>query len=172
MENLISMMLGFALLFLLIIIVVYLIESILLNKLNKIMYGKGTLMAWLPIFNIYLLGKLTINKTFGWILVACVFLTSEYTTTINGVEKSYSILPGNISSVVSSIYLITVFVLFIYAIVKYNKLKKQIKNQVLGKVKEDCEESVYDNKSNDFCPKCGFKLARNAKFCMRCGKHF
>lgn len=87
-------------------------------------------MAWIPIFDIYLLGKLTINKLVGWALVICAFLTSTYTTTINGVESSGGILPEGIRNVVSIIYGFVVLGLFIYAIVKYNKLKKEKVNGV------------------------------------------
>lgn len=124
MESLLGAMAGFLIVILLVVLGVYIACSIFLNKFNKLVYGKGTPMCWIPIANIYLLGKLTVNKIVGWILVICVFLTAEYTTTINGVETVHNILPEGISSVVSTIYGIAVLVLFIYAIVKYNKLKK------------------------------------------------
>ncbi|MDD6271988.1 MAG: hypothetical protein PUA90_00505 [bacterium] len=82
-------------------------------------------MAWIPIFDVYLLGKLTINKFVGWILVICIFLTGTYTTTINGVETIHTILPESISCTISTIYNIAFLGLFIYAIVKYNRLKKE-----------------------------------------------
>ncbi len=106
----------------------YIAEAIILNSLNKKMYGKGTALAWIPICNIYLLGKLTINKIVGWVLVALSFLTAEFTMTINGLERTYSILPDGISSFVKSIYNIGVFGLFIYAIVKNVQLKKSLNN--------------------------------------------
>lgn len=114
-----------ATLLLIVIIVFYVVQAIFLNKFNKLVYGKGTPMAWIPIANVYLLGKLTVNKIVGWILIACVFLTGTYTTTINGVETVHTILPENISELVSSVYNIIVFALLIYAIFKYDKLKKQ-----------------------------------------------
>lgn len=106
-------------------IVIYIFIAILLNKLNKLIYGKGTPMAWIPLANIYLLGKLTVNKLVGWLLIICFFLTGTVTTTVNGVEKTTSILPEKISNLVSSILGIIIILLFIYAIVKYIKLKKK-----------------------------------------------
>ena len=85
-------------------------------------------MCWIPFANIYLLGKLTISKIVGWILIVCVILSGNYTVTINGIEKQFTILPASISSIVSTLYGIAVFALFIYAIVKYNKLKKESNN--------------------------------------------
>lgn len=124
MESLLGAMAGFLIVILLVVLAIYIASAIFLNKFNKLVYGKGTPMCWIPIANIYLLGKLTVNKVVGWILVACVLLTGEYTTTINGVETVHNILPESISSVVSTLYGIAVLGLFIYAIVKYNKIKK------------------------------------------------
>ena len=106
----------------------YIALAIVLNSLNKKMYGKGTALAWIPICNTYLLGKLTINKIMGWILIALMFLTVEFTTTINGLERTYTILPDGINSFVKGIYNIGVFGLFIYAIVKNVQLKKNLNN--------------------------------------------
>lgn len=104
-------------------IILWIINGIILNRLHKEMYGKTTALAWVPFCNIYLLGKLTVNKTVGWVLVISNVLTANYTTTINGVQKTYSILPSSISSLLSSIVSTITFCLTIYAIVKYKRLK-------------------------------------------------
>lgn len=117
---------GVTIALLVLIIAFYVAIALFLNKFNKLVYGKGTPMCWIPICNTYLLGKLAVNKLVGWILVICIFLTGKYTITTNGVENVYTILPENISSTVSNIYNIVVFVLFIYAIFKYNKLKNSV----------------------------------------------
>ncbi len=111
---------------------VYIVEGIFLSKLNKLMYGKGTPLAWIPICNTYLLGKLTINKIVGWILVGCVALTANYTITINGVETTKSLLPASIVSIISPIYSLATFGLLIYAIIKYFDLKKKTNTQDFG----------------------------------------
>ena len=67
----------FLLIGLAIVIAIYIATAIFLNKFNKLVYGKGTAKAWIPIANIYLLGKLTVNKFVGWILVACIFFNSK-----------------------------------------------------------------------------------------------
>lgn len=64
----------------------------------------------------------------GWVLVACVLLTGKSTTTINGVETEHTLLPEGISSIVSIIYGLSVFVLFVYGIIKYKKLKNEKNN--------------------------------------------
>lgn len=131
MEQLFGTLAMFGIFILIIVLGIYIAISIFLNKFNKLVYGKGTAMAWIPIFNIYLLGKLAINKIVGWILVVCIFLTGTYTTTFNGVETTHTILPENISSVVSTLYNLAILGLLIYAIVKYNRLKKMdVKNNI------------------------------------------
>ena len=128
MENLLGALAVFGLFIIVIIIAIYVAQAIFLNKFNRLVNGKGTAMAWIPIANLYLLGKLTFNKIVGWGLVICSFLTSSYTTTINGVETTHSILPESISSLVSTLYNFAVLGLFIYAIIKYNKIKKSSVN--------------------------------------------
>lgn len=103
MELSMEKMMQFFIIILIVGLIIYIITSIFLNKLNKLMYGKGTPMAWIPIFNIYLLGKLTVNKLVGWILIVCIFITGSYSTTVNGVETTHDILPKGINSVVSTI---------------------------------------------------------------------
>ena len=137
MESLLLALFSVAIFFLIIGLAFYIAIAIFLNKFNKLVYGKGTAMAWIPVFNVYLLGKLTVNKLVGWILVICSFLTGTYTTTVNGVETTHTILPKGISSVVSTIYGLAVLGLFIYAIIKYNKLKKE------GKVSEQITSQQY-----------------------------
>ena len=61
--------------FLLFVIVpiIHILLGIFLNKFNKLVYGEGSILAWFPIFNLYLLGKLTVNKYVGWILGIFIF---------------------------------------------------------------------------------------------------
>ena len=78
MENFLAAFAAFGIFIFLIIIGIYVAQAIFLNKFNKLVHGKGTALAWIPICNIYLLGKLTINKIVGWVLVACILITGTY----------------------------------------------------------------------------------------------
>lgn len=115
-----------------IILATYVVLGIVLNKLNRRIYGYGTPMAWIPFLNFYLLGKLTINKYVGWGIIICLFLTGSYSTEVNGVTKTYAILPEGVREGVLFLTNVFIFVLFIYAIFKYYKLEKQavINNQM------------------------------------------
>ncbi|MEG2550594.1 MAG: hypothetical protein RSA06_07120 [Erysipelotrichaceae bacterium] len=148
MENLSSLLgelAGFLIVILLVALAIYIVSAIFLNKFNKLVYGKGTAMAWIPILDIYLLGKLTVNKWVGWVLVICVFLKDTYTTTVNGVESTRGILPEGIRNVVSTIYGLAVLGLFIYAIIKYNKLKKE---KAIGTSQQNVNQQPIQNMNN------------------------
>ena len=96
----------------------YVIYATTLNKLNRALYKKDTPMAWIPIINIYLLGKLTIHKLFGFVLVIGLVLGSNVTITTDNTSKIYSILPENIQGIYYIIYSGVLVVLFVFACIK------------------------------------------------------
>ena len=123
-------MMGILILIAILLIAIYVVLGIFLNKYNKLVNGKGTAMAWIPIANLYLLGKLTVNKVVGWVLVILTLITGTSTTTINGVETEHSLLPAGVSRIITIIVNIAVVGLFIYGVIKYNKLKKEKENNL------------------------------------------
>ncbi len=138
----------------LICIITHIALAIFLNKLNKLTTGKGTALAWIPVCNIYLLGKLTFNKIVGWILVGVVFLTTTFSITINGVRTVHTILPEGLRSIVQTFYNIAIVGLLIYAIIKYIKLKKnnstQLSNpQILQQTNLPNEQKSESTSSNN-----------------------
>lgn len=113
---------------LILVLIIYIIQAIFLSKFNKLVNGWSTAMGWVPIANIYLLGKLTFNKIVGWILVVLIFSTATFTITINGVENQYRLLPNDVNTVVSTLLALVILGLFIYAIIKYISIKKKNKS--------------------------------------------
>ena len=111
-----------------IVLVIYILESLLISGLHKLMYGKGTILAWLPFTNVYLLGKLTVNTTVGWLLVVGTILTANFSYNIGEVSNTYSLLPAELIGPLSTIQSIAVLGLLIYALIKYFKLKDEKKN--------------------------------------------
>ena len=130
-------MLGLILLLLGSLITIYIVCSKFLSNFNKLKYGKGTILAWLPFTSIYLMGKLAFNELAGWGLLVICILSSSYTVTVNGVETVQTIAPASIQGPLSKIYPLLNFRVFVYCIVKYNKLKKSgvppMKNTFLEK---------------------------------------
>ena len=117
-------MLGIMLLLLGSLITIYIVCSKFLSNFNKLKYGKGTILAWLPFTSIYLMGKLAFNELAGWGLLVICILSSSYTVTVNGVETVQTIAPASIQGPLSKIYPLLNFGVFVYCIFKYNKLKK------------------------------------------------
>ena len=87
-----------------------------------------------------------------------------------------SMLLNNVILIIFLSVLIVITIIIVCCIIKFignRKLKKVIKDKVKNKLETiENDENNEDEESISFCPACGFKLARNAKFCMRCGKHF
>lgn len=132
---------------LVIVIVIYIAIGIFLNKLNKLKYGKGTPMAFIPFANTYLLGKLTISKPVGLILVFLQILTgTSVNTDLNGEGNMQTLLPADISSKINSVVSLVTLGLLIYAIFLYFKLKKEKKNETY--IKEQ-EKRPLEDKNKD-----------------------
>ena len=128
MDGVLQFFMAYTIVFLIIAIAIYVAVGIFLNKLNKLIYGKGTPMAFIPLVNTYLLGKLTVGKPVGLILVFATLITGTFTTNVDGVENSYTLFSVDVSSKISTIVNIVIFGLFIYAIFLYFKLKKEKNN--------------------------------------------
>ena len=117
-------MLGIILLLLGSLIAIYIACSKFLSNFNKLKYGKGTILAWLPFTSIYLMGKLAFNELAGWSLLVICILSSSYTVTVNGVETVQTIAPASIQGPLSKIFPLLNFGVLVCCILKYNKLKK------------------------------------------------
>ncbi len=154
-----------------IVIAIYVIQGLILNGLNKKIYGTGAWQAWVPVANIYLLGKLTINKIGGIVLLIIWFFSG-------GDE--------GIGKLLGQIYDVAIFVLFIYAIVKYSQLKNGKADPNAERIRIDGKNAVIespvvitDNTNHEsvpaspgtkYCPSCGSLQEEAAKFCTNCGQ--
>ena len=123
---------AFLIAILILIIIMYVFMGVFLGKLNKLIYGKGTPMAWIPLLNTYLMGKLVVNKVFGMILVITPFIISfipgadisnTHTTIQNGVQTTVS-TSTSLNTILLLVYSLVCLVIFVLAVVKYFKLKK------------------------------------------------
>ena len=88
-----------------------------------------------------------------------------------------SLLSNKIVKLILLIVLILLIIIIICCIIKFirnRKIEKIVDNQTQNtlKVIHKEENNEIEEEIIAFCPGCGFKLARNSKFCMRCGKHF
>ena len=58
-----------------VLVFIYLLLAFVMNSYNKLLWKKGTFMAFVPGFNIFLLGKFILNEILGWILVGLSVLS-------------------------------------------------------------------------------------------------
>ena len=124
----------------------YIMYALFLNKLNNVMYGKGTIMAWLPIFNIYLLGKLAFNRLIGLLLIILSIFCVSGEVTIMDKTYNLSIFPANITKIIAIVYVIFVIALYIYAHFKYKRLKLNM-NDLINLNNDDNVDN--NNETND-----------------------
>lgn len=129
-ENVFLLLKGFVILVLSFVFIVYIILGVVLTKLNKKIYGKATILAWLPFFNIYLLGKLTIGRLMGFVLVFFSLLGTRYEFSNNGNTVIYVIIPDFLRPYYLVFTALIIISLFICAIVKLNKLSKGEENYI------------------------------------------
>lgn len=129
-ENDFLLLKGFVILVLSFVFIVYIILGVVLTKLNKKIYGKATILAWLPFFNIYLLGKLTIGRLMGFVLVFFSLLGTRYEFSNDGNTVIYVIIPDFLRPYYLVFTALIIISLFICAIVKLNKLSKGEENYI------------------------------------------
>ncbi|MBR6949860.1 MAG: zinc ribbon domain-containing protein [Bacilli bacterium] len=114
----------FGLVFFVIGLAIYIAVGIFLNKFNKLLYGHGTALAFVPVGNLYLMGKLAFNKAVGYILIGLEIgiPVSNSILSYSGRGEAITALLSLLSSAAGIFNLICLIV----AIIKYNNIKKGI----------------------------------------------
>lgn len=112
------------------IALVYIPLSIFLNKFHTLKYGKSSIIAWIPILNLYILGKLVFNQIVGYILVVSILIVLKINITINNLMITYQLIPDKFYIPVCIIYTIIMIAISLFAIKKYFDLKKTNANIV------------------------------------------
>jgi len=105
------LLLVLALGFFAVIIALYVFYAYGLMKIAKKNDVRGSWMAWIPIFNFYLMGKMAFNKGIGWCMVILSLLGGTGEVTINDqVIASGSILSAPYNSWASMAFLILLLI--------------------------------------------------------------
>lgn len=103
------------------LLILYVIFSSILSKANKTIYEEKNIFAWIPIFNLYLLGKIAINKIIGVILVLIEFLIGF----LCSIPYFQNVIPSYIVDILSLIFIFVIIILFFIVLAKYFKVKKR-----------------------------------------------
>ena len=106
----------------LLLIVIYSMFAVILNKLHSAKYGKTTPLVWVPIINIYLLGKLVIHAIFGVILILGLLFGICISFNIKGLESIHNVMPKEYVFPYQIAYLLIILILFIIAKLKHNRI--------------------------------------------------
>ena len=77
----------------LLVIIVYSVFAVLLNKLSSAKRGKTTILAWIPVLNIYLLGELVVHSIVGFILAFAFLFGICISFDIPNLEVIHNLLP-------------------------------------------------------------------------------
>ena len=110
----------------LLLIVAYSMVSVLINKLNDVIHGKTTVFAWLPITNVYLLGKLVVNKIIGILLAVLLLYGIILVIDIPSLEVLQTLkLPASYVVPYFAIYALMIFLLVVVGKSKLNKIIRE-----------------------------------------------
>ncbi len=133
-------------------ITIYSVIAVFLNKLHNAKYGKTTILAWIPIFNIYVLGKLVIHSIIGLLLVIGLLFGICISFNISGLETIHNLLSKEYVLPYQITYGVFILLFFIVAKIKLKRIirdgtGKDTMNAFINKDYEEKEpEIVVDTK--------------------------
>ncbi len=181
-----------ALIILAIAIILYVFQSIALSQLAKKNNMANPWMAWIPVANMYLLGKMGFemyapkekrNEVFTWVLLGCSaasILLSD--TSISGLITlaltvfntwAYYYIFNKINNKNCVLYTVLTAIFGLGGIFLYCNRKNFVAaDDVAPVAKTVVNEEVKEEKTEEkakFCPTCGEKVNKTSKFCGKCG---
>lgn len=93
MENKVRLLMVSILSFIILGLGLYVLIGMVLSKASEKKYGQTTPMAWFPVVNIYLIGKIASSKIMGWLLLIGLILTCEWSTIDGSIKRSIGFMP-------------------------------------------------------------------------------
>ena len=124
------------------IFVIYILWGLFLSSFNKLIEGKGTILGFIPICNLYLLGKLTFNSFMGLILVLASFVVTALTAKVNGAYVLEKYIPKEYFDQLLTYYSIVILAVFLIAIMKYLGLRLAPKDDNRSFKDDNIEEKM------------------------------
>lgn len=122
---------------LIIILLIYIALAFYFSRFHKLLYGSRSIMAFLPIFNIYILGKLVLNRILGLFLVLVA-------GGIGGLYY-YKIIPDwKVLLICIGGYAACLFIIYIYSVFKYDRVRSESGEITLKKLKVKKNKNQVD----------------------------
>lgn len=112
--------------------IIYAMFAVLINKLYSSKYGKETKLSWIPILNIYLLGKLVIHSIFGIILVLGMLALILVSFNIPGLDSLKNIIPSQYVLPYQIGYGVIILLFLIIGKMKLNRIIRDGKSKAYG----------------------------------------
>jgi hypothetical protein len=100
----------------------YSMFAVFLNKVSNVKYGKPTILAWIPVLNIFLLGRLAIHWIVGILLVLALLFGVCVSFDISGLESIHNLLPSDYVIPYQIAFAVIIVIMAIIAKAKYNKI--------------------------------------------------
>lgn len=145
MEDLSSFLYFFVSILILIFVICHAALAVFLYGFSRKVEGEPNIMSWIPLANIYLLGKLTFNKDTGYILVALLILSCTLTLQIDKTTIVLS-MPGIVQVVLGAIFAGAFVVVLIFGVRKCTRLEESTKKKTENKKKnKEIEKEVKTN---------------------------
>lgn len=144
MEEMSGFLYFFIIVIILIVVACYAAVAIFLTRFSKKVYGEPSVMSWIPVANVYLLGKLTFSKDAGYGLVALLILSGTLTLTFDKITIVLS-LPNVLQIVLGAVFAGTFVATLIFGIKKYGKLKTNNNGNKEIKTSKETEEIAKAN---------------------------
>ena len=120
----------------------YILTAIMLNKYSKMAYGKGSVLAWVPILRLYLYGKYAFNEVIG-VLLFFAFILFDVSFTLRLRDGSIFVYPPYILPYANYITSLAIFAAFVITIINYFKLKNgEIPNSLKNERMKKSENNV------------------------------
>ena len=111
-------------------ILAFILQALITNKLNKNLYGRNSIFAFLPFLNMFTLGKVCADEIVGLVIMAMLILCFRLTIPINGVDKTYAIIPESTAKILFPYCIFIIVCLYIYSIFKYIRSIKDKKGKI------------------------------------------
>ena len=159
-------------------LLVFILQGLLVDACHKIIYGKRTILSYLPVTSNYIFGKCACDKMGGLLItILGIFSASETEILSNGGQAiTYSFGSfGQLCSSIFSVLSLVFFALLIYRVVKTKKNKAQeIVNPIIVpatnvSVNNDSTSSIPVVDVSKYC-ECGYVFNENDQFCPQGGK--